>query len=165
VADTRRAQSYVWAHRDFARQSQSRSPYGSEPTAHTRLTPTPSRSSLRGCTSDRAPPLSPSLARANRAYLNDDAVTIELCLKIDDDLDPATPTPYPVEVGIRKVTEEKLGFYPDNDATTLFDYPLDELNFPASGVLAPEEGTITGTHAPPTLNHSHSDAVWSASAS
>ena len=99
----------------------------------------------------------------NRAYLNDDAVTIDLCLKIDD----AETTDYTagIEVGIRKVTEEKLGFYPDNDATTLFDYPLDELNFPASGVLAPEEGTITGTHAPPTLNHSHSDAVWSASAS
>ena len=69
-----------------------------------------------------------------------------MCLKIEG----ATNDEYQagIPIGIRKVTVEKLGVYPDNEASAIFDYPLDELNFPASGVLAgpaggPETGTIS----------------------
>jgi hypothetical protein len=67
--------------------------------------------------------------------LNDDPVVLDLCLQIS-----GTAAEFGtdgIEVGIRKVTVEKLGVYP------AVDYPLDEINFPASGVLDSDPGTIT----------------------
>jgi hypothetical protein len=66
-----------------------------------------------------------------------------MCLKIEPEGGETIEYTDGIPMGIRKVTVEKLGVYPDNEASAIFDYPLDELNFPASGVLAPETGTIS----------------------